>query len=133
MPVAELLGVSELNRTYERAISFNDGSPFPYTALRALDVGIDVDDEEVAHTPASGPTIIVANHPFGALDGLIAGALALRKRSDVRVLANEWLHRVPEIQPWLLGVDVFGDPKKVDTPTRHLSSRRCGTSDQGGY
>jgi len=120
MPVAELLGLSELNRTYERAISFNDGSPFPYTALRALDVGIDVDDEEVAHIPASGPTIIVANHPFGALDGLIAGALALRRRSDVRVLANEWLYRVPEIQPWLLGVDVFGDPKRRHTNASSL-------------
>jgi len=129
MPVAELLGLGELGRTYTQALSYNDGSSFPCTVLRALDVGIDVDDEEVAHIPASGPTIIVANHPFGALDGLIAGALALRTRGDVRVLANEWLHRVPEIQPWLLGVDVFGAAKRRHTNAsslklalRHLKS-----------
>jgi len=64
-----------------RRLSFFD------RAIDALSVTVNVDDADLNHIPTRGPTIVVANHPFGALDGLIAGSLATRHHPNVRVLA----------------------------------------------
>ena len=33
----------------------------------------------------------------GTLDGLVAAALATRRHANVKVLANEWLYRIPDV------------------------------------
>ena len=38
--------------------------------------------------PAEGPLILIANHPFGILDGLMMGHLLDLVRGDFRILAN---------------------------------------------
>lgn len=63
---------------------------------------------ELERIPSSGPVVIVANHPHGALDGLIIASLALRLRADVRIVGNRLLERIPEIARMLVPVDVFG-------------------------
>lgn len=40
------------------------------------------------HLPASGPTILVANHPTGLADGVAVAAALRRRRDDLRFLAN---------------------------------------------
>ena len=107
--LAHLLGVNELLRTYDRFKKFPGDVHFFDRALNSLRVTLAVDDEQLNHIPTHGPTIIVANHPFGGVDGLAAGSLAVRRHPNVRVLANQWLCRIPELQPWLLPVAVFGD------------------------
>jgi putative hemolysin len=51
------------------------------------------------------PLVIVANHPFGIVDGIAALALAEDLRRPFRVLINKDLLRVPEIRPYSLPVD----------------------------
>jgi putative hemolysin len=108
-PLAQLLGLTELSRLYRQFKDAAGEVHFFDRALKTLRVTVDVDAETLQHIPEAGPTIIVANHPFGALDGLVVGSLAVRRHPNVRILANQWLHRIPELQPWLLGLDVFGD------------------------
>ena len=109
-PIAQLLGLATLSEIYARAVSTRqESSSFLEAALVALNVTIQAEPSECAHIPPIGPTLIVANHPFGALDGLVAAAIASRQRTDVRVLANEWLYKIPELKRWLLSVDVFGN------------------------
>jgi putative hemolysin len=79
---------------------------FATRALDALDVAATVEGRH--HLPPAGPLVVVANHPFGALDGLILLDLLARVRSDVRLLGNRWLAAVPALRPHLLRVDVFG-------------------------
>jgi len=112
-PIPQLLGISELRRTYR---SIEEGPPelnFFERALHALHVHVDAKRAEIERIPASGPVIIVANHPFGAIDGLAASALALQRHSKVRVIANQWLAKIPQLRPWLLAVDVFGQSKSA--------------------
>jgi len=106
-----LLALPILDRLY-RSLP-KDGRPFPDRALEALDVAIDVADDDVAKIPQAGPLTIVANHPFGALDGLALLSVASRVRPDVRLIGNALLARIPELRPSTFFVDPFGQQSSV--------------------
>ncbi|MGH8446896.1 MAG: lysophospholipid acyltransferase family protein, partial [Solimonas sp.] len=57
--------------------------------------------------PQSGPLLVTANHPYGVAEGLALADLFLRRRSDVRLLANTLLQGITEFAPLVLPVDVF--------------------------
>lgn len=50
---------------------------------------------------------MVANHPLGCVEGVILAELLLCVRSDVKILANQYLKLVPELASLFIGVDVF--------------------------
>ncbi len=58
--------------------------------------------------PAEGPCVIVANHPHGLSDGLMFGDVAMRVRSDIRIVVNEFLNCVYGMRPYSITVDVYG-------------------------
>ncbi|MDH3592222.1 MAG: lysophospholipid acyltransferase family protein, partial [Planctomycetota bacterium] len=76
-------------------------------ALRDLDVRFDIDPAELERIPAEGPVLIVANHPFGALEGMALAVMLRRRRPDARILANHLLGRLPEVADLFLLVDPF--------------------------
>jgi len=71
-------------------------------------VGCDFDAAQLAPLPRRGRVIFVANHPFGALDGLLAISLLGAIRPDLRVFANEDLCALRELAPMLLPIEVAG-------------------------
>lgn len=103
-----LLGLARLNAAYAAIPDGTSPAGFACEALRALRVEFDVADEDVARIPRKGALVVVANHPYGAVEGLILLRLLATVRPDVRVLANRLLGRIPELRPLLLDVDVFG-------------------------
>ena len=80
-------------------------------ALRLLQVELDLCGADISHLPREGGLLIVANHPFGILDGLAMGQLAMRLRGNAQILTNSLLCQVPEIAPHLLPVDFSGTPE----------------------
>ena len=107
-PIERLFSLPALNRLYSSMSPVpGDGSYFA-TALRGLGVEYDLVAEDVAKIPLHGPLVVVANHPFGAVDGLILGDVVTRVRPDFRLMANRLLHGIPELRPWVLPVDAFG-------------------------
>ncbi len=58
--------------------------------------------------PKEGPCVIVANHPHGLSDGLMFGDIAMRVRSDIRIVVNEFLNCVYGMRPYSITVDVYG-------------------------
>lgn len=107
-PIEKLLSVRSLNRTYSDFIDHYDHGNFFASALDHLNVRVDVSEEDRGKIPASGPLVVVANHPFGGIDGIVLGALLTSVRQDVKILANHFLNHVPEIRPWLIPVDPYG-------------------------
>ena len=61
--------------------------------------------------PPEGPVVVVSNHPYGGIEGLILLSLVCRTRSDVRILATDMLGVVPELRPFLILVDTAGDDR----------------------
>ena len=77
-----------------------------HAALRLLQVEPEIrGGENLARVPLSGGLLIVANHPFGILDGLTIGRLAMHLRGNAQILTNSLLCQVPEVAPHLLPVD----------------------------
>lgn len=74
--------------------------------------------------PQHGGLLIVANHPFGVVDGLCLGHLGLHLRGNVRILTNSLLCRVPEVDPYLLPVDFSGtaQARRLTAETRRQAS-----------
>jgi putative hemolysin len=94
-------------------------------ALRLLDVRLEIEGEaHLARIPAKGGLLIVANHPFGILDGLTIGQLGMRLRGNARILTNSLLCQVPEIAPHLLPVDFSGTPeaRRLTSATRRRAA-----------
>lgn len=60
---------------------------------------LDVVGGTLANIPRDGPLIVIANHPYGILDGLMMGYILAQRRDDFRILANAvfqgdaWLNR----------------------------------------
>lgn len=97
--------------------------------LEALGIRLQVDWQ--APVPQTGPLIVMANHPTGALDGLVAAAALREVRSDVRVLANHLLARIPELAESCFFVDPFAGPaaaarSQAGLRAAHLWLRRGG-------
>ena len=120
-PIERLLSLSALNRLYSGMSPVVGDRSYFATALRGLGVEYDLAPEDLAKIPVSGPLVIVANHPFGAVDGLILGDILTQVRPDFRLMANQLLHNIPELRPWILPVDAFGGPQSY---TQNISRLR---------
>ena len=130
-PVERLLSLSALNRLYSGMSPAAGDRSYFATALRGLGVDYDLAPEDVAKIPVSGPLVIVANHPFGGVDGLLLGDILTQVRPDFRLMANQLLHGIPELRPWILPVHAFGGP---NSHARNVSRLRLATKwlEQGG-
>src|SRR4029079_4512977 len=106
--LSRVLGFRALQRLYPES-STAPGATFEARALHTLEVSFDAVPSAAA-IPETGPLIVAATHPTGALDGLVVSELVRRARPDVRVLANRLLARIPELSESCFFVDPFGGP-----------------------
>ncbi|RAO75528.1 GNAT family N-acyltransferase [Dyella jiangningensis] len=95
------------NRTLN-AIGEAEGFDFVERTLDLLGVSYYANPRERENIPVEGGVLIVANHPLGMVDALALAQLVGSVRSDVRILANDWLMAIPQLHKLLLPVDVFG-------------------------
>ena len=75
--------------------------------LTKMHVKLDVVAADMERIPATGPVVVVANHPFGVLDGAALAVLLRRVRPDVKVMTNYVLRDVPELAEHCIFVDPF--------------------------
>ncbi len=103
-----LLAVDRLRKVYAPLCDMTDAARFCEDGLTALGIRYEVTDADLARIPAAGPTVLVANHPFGGVEGLVLGALLTRRRSDVRIMANYLLAVFEPLHELFVFVDPFG-------------------------
>ena len=113
-----------------RSIEFVSGQPYLYNIYREyqknpdrwdsfwdgcvdlLQLNVDFDEEKIKKIPSEGPLMIVANHPFGVLDGLVICWLTSKIRSEFKVLTHSLLLRASETKDFLLPID-FSENKNA--------------------
>jgi putative hemolysin len=88
--------------------------------LGKLEVEVLYDEEKLHHIPKEGPLVLIANHPFGVVDGLIFGYLISKVRQDFHVLVNEVLYREEILRQFLLPIDFRSTKEAMRT---NISSR----------
>ncbi|WP_080414446.1 lysophospholipid acyltransferase family protein [Burkholderia ubonensis] len=105
--VERLTARAKLERLYQQnRLHPVVGESFWSAAVRLLELDIRFDAAALARAPTQGPLVVVANHPYGVLDGVTLCWLVERLRPDFRLLASSVLTQAPELQPWLMPVDL---------------------------
>ena len=90
------------------------------SATKALGIRYDVSAQDMARIPATGPLLVVSNHPYGIVDGLLIGHLISSRRADVKLICHALLAQPVEAKDILLPVD-FGpgtDARRTSAETR---------------
>lgn len=80
------------------------GVPFWPKAIRQMGIDILTPEDEIARIPATGPVVVVANHPHGLVDGMIMAEMVARIRPDFKILTRSLLTGIPEIEEFMIPV-----------------------------
>jgi putative hemolysin len=88
--------------------------------LDEMQIALRVDAADIARVPAAGPVVVVANRPFGMLDGAALAVLLRRVRPDVKVMTNFLLSDVPELARHCIFVDPFESGRSRNSNQRGL-------------
>ena len=107
-PLEKASGLAALDRLYRSLPTTTTAHEFCTQALAMLDIDVRVAAADLAHIPKTGPVMLVANHPFGAIEGIVLGKLLGDIRPDFKFMANFLLARIPEMREILISVDPFG-------------------------
>ncbi|PNH89016.1 lysophospholipid acyltransferase family protein [Vibrio diazotrophicus] len=104
-------GLSQLDKFYAQRPAGCDTRQFLRFTLEILGIDYQLIKGSLNNVPQIGPTVVVANHPLGCVEGVILAEMLLTIRSDVKILANQYLKTVPELDSLFIGVDVFETDK----------------------
>lgn len=62
--------------------------------------------------PKTGPLVLIANHPYGILDGLMMGHILAQTRGDFRILAHQVFRKAEDLNKIILPVS-FEETKEA--------------------
>ncbi|MCL1856431.1 MAG: lysophospholipid acyltransferase family protein, partial [Kiritimatiellaeota bacterium] len=106
--VERFLALDKLEDIYQTAKPAADERSFSVTLLETMGVTWKVSPETLAAIPKTGPVVVVANHPFGGVEGVVLDAILRTARQDTKILANYILGRIPEMRDHFILVNPFG-------------------------
>lgn len=109
-----VLGFDKLKQVYDQAAIASEPRQFIASALNVLGVTTSIKPECLAKIPQKGPVVVVANHPFGALEGLVLAYHLLSVRDDIKIMANYLLGRIPQLRDLFVFVDPFDTSRAVE-------------------
>jgi len=116
--LGRILHLEHLDTLYASVPPLASPAAFAHQLLRQIELELRVAPGDLNRIPRRGPTVIVANHPFGLIEGLATVTLLERIRPDVKILANHLLGAVPELRERLILIDPFDA-----AAARHTNSR----------
>lgn len=119
-----------IKRAQDYDIEIAQGRSFWEVMLSRYGVSLDLISGTLTDIPAQGPLVIVANHPFGILDGLVMGHILSKRRPAFHILANSVFQDAPELAGTVLPIS-FDEAKEavklnLETRATALSSLKAG-------
>ncbi len=84
-----------------------------------------------ANIPATGPLLVVANHPYGLIDGFLLCWMLSQVRPDFQLLINSVLIQAPETRPYMLPID-FAGTREAQATNVHSRAEARRQLERGG-
>ncbi|MFD0908512.1 lysophospholipid acyltransferase family protein [Ruegeria arenilitoris] len=114
---------------YEREVA--NGRDFWSVMVERYGLSLNVVGGALSNIPKDGPLILIANHPYGILDGLMMGHVLSQTRGDFRILANHVFHKAEDLNRIILPIsfDQTKEAMRLNLQTRKTALDYLG---QGG-
>ena len=125
--IEKLLGLDKIKKVYRENLQGLGDLDFCKESIKMVNAKLRIKKKELDLIPRTGPVIIVANHPYGGLDGMILYSMLKEVRPDFKIMANNMLRLFPELKDHFIFVDAFNQ-NSVDNINplkqayRHLQS-----------
>ena len=120
--IDRITGLNKLQHLYrQHQFSGLDKQTFSTKLLQVLGVQILGSDNILDKIPEHGRCIVVCNHPYGMIEGIIIANLLTQKRPDTKIMANVGLQVFKEIQDYF----IFADPLKPKSPINNVAIKQC--------
>lgn len=123
------LGLIRRADGYEQDIAA--GQDFWAVMVQRYGLTLQVIGGALANIPRDGPLILIANHPYGILDGLMMGHILAQMRGDFRILAHQVFTKSDDLGRVILPIS-FDETK--DALRQNLETRKTALTylGQGG-
>lgn len=100
----KLFHENEINSFMEQN-AHKDTFSFVESIIDYFDISIALKTNELTRIPAYGRTVIIANHPLGALDAMALLHMLKDVRKDIKIVANSFLSQFDNLRDILIPVD----------------------------
>ncbi len=101
-----VLKLNKINQVYQESIE-KKGDQFADAILASLGIEYELDPNDLKHIPSKEPFVMVANHPYGGIDGIILLAILQKIRPDFKMVANYLLNQIEPLKEQLIPVNPF--------------------------
>ena len=113
--LASYLRIPKINKLYRTHLTELKGTDFINKLLDSLNISVEIDSNDLKNIPNEGPFIVISNHPFGFLDGLIMLKVFANYNPDYKVLANYFLNEFQPISSMFIPLNPFQTSDKMNT------------------
>ena len=130
--IEKITGQPCIRRLYENYTKL--GRPpelFWGDATEALRLDVELTRGSIRSLPATGPQIVIANHPFGVVDGIILCWLVSQIRADYKIMTHSILYQVPEVRRHIIPIDFSGSEEALSANLRSRREARALLEDGG--
>ena len=114
-------------RLIRRADGYEDevarGRDFWEVMVERYGLSLDIVAGQLENIPTTGPLILISNHPYGILDGMMMGYILGKVRGDFRILANRVFRKAEELDRIVLPIsfDETKEAMRLNIETRKAS------------
>ena len=110
-------------KDYENEVAA--GRDFWEVILEKYNIRLNILGGSLENIPKKGPVVVVANHPYGILDGLMLGYILSTTRTDFRILAHRVFKKAQDLDKVILPINFDetrdGMAQNIETRKRAIS------------